>query len=431
MPRARARPAHAACCSIDSGCISYGRRTSLEGARTREQGPDVGGLFALAASAFGVFGVWAGSSAVLLADLSRSIGLSPGPLGVALFAGAAASMVSMWSLGWTADRFGRKAYLIVVTGVFGLGTVGLVLAGNFAALVAVFVVLYSAAGLYDVGINAAAVDLERLSGRRQMSFLHALYAVGAVFGSLGTGALLSADVGFRLVYLALLVPLAAVAVGVVFTRFPNPDGVRAESPPEAVEEDGTGRWGLYRNAPLLLVAAIAGLGFVSEMVMERWSGIYLRDTLGLGALLGGSGVAVFFGAMALGRFGTGWAVTRLGNRRVLLGAGVLTACGMALALVTTLPALIIGGFLLVGLAISGMAPLAQSAAGDLFPRRAGAATSVVITFSSGGGLLATPLVGGVAEVTGLRAALGLVVVAGLAVLVLSTRLREPKAGRSG
>jgi MFS family permease len=386
---------------------------------------------ALAASAFGVFGIWAGSSAVLLADLSRSIGLSPGPLGVALFAGAAASMVSMWSLGWTADRLGRKAYLIVVTGVFGLGTVGLVLAGSFAALVAVFVVLYSAAGLYDVGINAAAVDLERLSGRRQMSFLHALYAVGAVFGSLGTGALLSADVGFRLVYLALLVPLAVVAVGVVFTCFPNPDGVRAESSPEAVEEEGTSRWGLYRNAPLLLVAAIAGLGFVSEMVMERWSGIYLRDTLGLGALLGGSGVAVFFGAMALGRFGTGWAVTRLGNRRVLLGAGVLTACGMALALVTTLPALIIGGFLLVGLAISGMAPLAQSAAGDLFPQRAGAATSVVITFSSGGGLLATPLVGGMAEVTGLRAALGLVVLAGLAVLVLSTRLRETKAGRPG
>lgn len=384
----------------------------------------------LAASAFWVFGLWAGGSAVLLADLARSVGLSPGPLGISLFAGAAASMVAMWSLGWTADRFGRKAYLIIVTCVFGLGTVGLTLAGNFAALVAVFVVLYSGTGLYDVGINAVAVDLERLSGRRLMSFLHALYAAGAVFGSLGAGALLSAGVGFRLIYLVLLVPLAAVAVGVAATRFPNPDGVRAASPPGAIEEDGASRWGLYRSAPLLLVAAIAGLGFVSEVVMETWSGIYLRDTLGLGALLGGSGVAVFFGAMALGRFGTGWAVTRLGNRRVLLGAGVLTACGMALALATTLPALVIGGFLLVGLAISGMAPLAQSAAGDLFPQRAGAATSVVITFGSGGGLLATPLVGGMAELTGLRAALGLVVVAGLAVFTLSLRLRDKKAGRS-
>jgi MFS family permease len=343
-------------------------------------------------------------------------------------------MVAMWSLGWTADRFGRKAYLIIVACVFGFGISGLTLAGNFASLVAVFVILYAGTGLYDVGINAVAVDLERLSGRRLMSFLHALYAVGAVLGSLGAGVLLSTGLGFRLIYLAPLVPLAAVAVGVGVTRFPDPDGASDEAPPETVEESeepAAGRWGLYRNASLLLVAAIAGLGFVSEGVMETWSGIYLRDTLGLGALLGGSGVAVFFGAMALGRFGTGWAVTRLGNRRVLQGAGVLAAGGMALALATTLPALAIGGFLLVGLAVSGMAPLAQSSAGDLFPKRAGAAVSVVITFGSGGGLLATPLVGGLAELTGLRAALGLVVVAGLAVFALSLRLRGKKGGRSG
>ncbi len=391
-------------------------------------------MLAVAASAFGVFGLWAGCSAVLLADLSRAIGLSPGPLGVALFAGAGASMISMWSLGWTADRFGRRAYLIAVAGVFGVGISGLTLAGSFTALVAAFVVLYAGTGLYDVGINAVAVDLERLSRRRLMSFLHALYAVGAVLGSLGAGMLLSTGLGFRLIYLALLIPLSAVAACVAFTRFPDPGSVGDGTPPGAVEEAGEPaavRRGLYRNAPLLLVAAIAGLGFVSEGVMETWSGIYLRDTLGLGALLGGSGVAVFFGAMALGRFGTGWAVTRLGNRRVLQGAGGLAACGMALALLTTLPALVIGGFLLVGMAISGMAPLAQSSAGDMFPKRAGAAVSVVITFGSGGGLLATPLVGGLAELTGLRTALGLVVVAGLAVFVLSLRLRGTEGGRSG
>ena len=391
-------------------------------------------MLALAAWAFGVFGLWAGGSAVLLADLVRSVGLSPGPLGAALFAGAAASMVSMWSLGWTADRFGRRAYLVAVTCVFGLGISGLTLAGSFVALVAAFVVLYASTGLYDVGINAVAVDLERLSGRRLMSFLHALYAVGAVFGSLGAGALLSAGVGFRLVYLALVAPLAAVAVGVAAARFPDPGGARGgESAPGAAgEASAAGGLDLYRNVPLLLVAAVAGLGFVSEGVMETWSGIYLRDTLGLGALLGGSGVAVFFAAMALGRFATGWAVTRLGNRRVLQGAGVLAAGGMALALVTTLPALVIGGFLLVGLAVSGMAPLAQSSAGGMFPERAGAAVSVVITFGSGGGLLAAPLVGGLAELTSLRSALGLVVLAGLAVFVLSTRPRETttKGGRS-
>jgi len=82
-------------------------------------------LLTLAVAAFGVFGVWAGSSAVLLADLGRSVGLSPGPLGVALFAGAGSSMLAMGSLGWTADRFGRKACLVAVTCAFGIGVVGL------------------------------------------------------------------------------------------------------------------------------------------------------------------------------------------------------------------------------------------------------------------------------------------------------------------
>lgn len=76
---------------------------------------------------------------MLLADLSRSVGLSPGPLGVALFTGAAASMVEMWSLGWTADRFGRRAYLVTVVCAFGFRVSGLILTGSFVALVAAFV----------------------------------------------------------------------------------------------------------------------------------------------------------------------------------------------------------------------------------------------------------------------------------------------------
>jgi len=235
--------------------------------------------------------------------------------------------------------------------------------------------------------------------------------------------------------LALVAPVADVVVGVAATSFPDPGGAGGgEFAPGSVGEASVaGGRDLYQNAPLLLVAAVAGLGFVSEGVMGPWSDIYLHDTLGLraplGAPLGGSGVAVFFAAMALGRFATGLAGTRLlGNRRVLQGAEVLAAGGMALALVTTLPALVIGGFLLVGLAVSGMAPPAQSSAGGMFPKRAGASVSVVITFGSGGGLLATPLVGGLAELTGLRSALGLVVLTGLAVFVLPTRLRETTRG---
>jgi hypothetical protein len=56
-------------------------------------------LLAIELGAFGVFGLFAGTFAVLLADLSRALDLSPGPLGFALFVGAAASILAMALLG--------------------------------------------------------------------------------------------------------------------------------------------------------------------------------------------------------------------------------------------------------------------------------------------------------------------------------------------
>src|SRR3712207_1259653 len=109
-------------------------------------------------------------------------------------------------------------------------------------------------------------------------------------------------------------------------------------------EGGAGeRWALYRNGPLLLVASIAFLGLLAEGEMFHWSGIHLRDTLVLAALVGGSGVAVFYGAHALGRLAIGWVVGRAGNRRTLVGSGALAAVGMAFSLATTVPALVVGG----------------------------------------------------------------------------------------
>jgi MFS family permease len=79
--------------------------------------------------AFSAFGVFAGTFAVLLADLSRALDLSPGPLGLALFAGAASSILAMAALGWTADRLGRRVFLTITGAVMGAGIVALASAG--------------------------------------------------------------------------------------------------------------------------------------------------------------------------------------------------------------------------------------------------------------------------------------------------------------
>ena len=383
---------------------------------TRSNNFAVRRLLAVELGAFGFFGLFWGTFAVLLADLSASLDLSPGPLGLALFVGAAASILAMALLGWTADRLGRRAFLTIFGCVFGAGIAALAFAGGYAALLAALIVLYAASGLYDVGINAGAVDLERSSGRRFMAVLHASFSAGGVVGALSAGALLSAGVDYRRVYLMVLIPLVAVILAVATTRFLSTTGSTERS-------DKAGLGGLYRSLPLMLIAVIATLGLLSEGEMEHWSGVYLRRTLGLSALVGGSGVAVFYGAMAAGRLGAAWTIARFGNRRTLLGAGLLTAGGMGLALATREPVLVIAGFLLVGLALSAVVPIAFSVAGDLAPGRAGAAISVVTTLGYGGFLLGPVVVGGLAELLGLRVALGTIAAAGLLIFTLALRLR--------
>jgi MFS family permease len=147
--------------------------------------------------AFGFFGLFWGSFAVLLADLSDALILSPGPLGFALFVGAAASILAMALLGWTTDRLGRRPFLLLSGGAFGTGVAALATAGNYASLLAALAILYAASGLYDVGINAAAIDLERAADHRIMAILHAAFSAGGVVGALSAGSLLSAGVDFR------------------------------------------------------------------------------------------------------------------------------------------------------------------------------------------------------------------------------------------
>ncbi len=368
--------------------------------------------------AFGSFGLFAGTFAVLLADLSRALDLSPGPLGFALFVGAAASILTMALLGWTADRLGRRVFLMISGGVMGAGIAALASAGGYAALLAALIVLHAASGLYDVGINAAAVDLEKATRRRIMAVLHAAFSAGGFLGALSAGALLSAGVDYRHVYLGVLLPLGAVIFAVATTRLPPPGRAPGD------EDRGEGP-ALYRNLPLLLIAGIATLALLSEGEMEHWSGVYLRQTLGLPALVGGSGVAVFYGAMAAGRLGAALVIARFGDRLTLRAAGMMAAGGMTLALATREPSLVIVGFLVVGLALSAVVPIAFSAAGDLAPERAGAAISVLTTLGYGGFLLGPVIVGGLAEVLGLRIALGIIAVSGLLIFALALRLKGP------
>ena len=366
-------------------------------------------------TAFGLFGFLYGVWQVLLADLAGDLELSPGPLGVALSAGFVASLPAMLAGGRAADRWGRRPVVVVAGAGMALAWVGFAVVGSFPVLVGLLLAFYAASGVYDVGINAAAMAAEQRTGRRLLPLLHGAFSGGGAAGALAAGALVSAGAPFRILYLAVALLVGALMVLI------RSGGLAFDQGREEAAPVRRGRFGLFRERAILLVAAVTALGFFLEGAMENWSAYYLRESLALPALLGASGAAIFHGAMLVGRLGTAGAVGRFGRAATLRGAGLGASGGIALALATERAPLILAGFLVAGLALSAVAPVTFSLAGDLAPTRAGEASAVITTLGYGGFLLGPSLIGGLAEATSLRTALAAAAVTGTLIALLAGR----------
>lgn len=356
--------------------------------------------------AFGaVFGVWQ----VLLPELSRDVAPSPGALGAAISIGFVGSLPVMLFGGRLVDRFGARPIGVLAGLAFGAAAAGLALTTSYVALLVVLAIFYAASGAYDVAINAAAIDWEAACSRRIMTLVHAGFSGGAMVGALVTGAALAGGAPYRALY-----PLAAGAMWLVMLAWWTRAG---RDVPHRPTQAGSAS-SIWRDRLLIILGLAAALAFVVEGAMESWSAIYLRTALGLPALVGASGVALFHGAMLVGRLGSLGSQRLLGRRGTLRIGGAVAAVGMLLALVTEVPLLVVIGFGIVGLAVSAAAPVALSLAGEARPGQSGQASSAVTVIGYGGFVVGPAIIGGVAQLTDLRLALGLVVVAAIGIAAI-------------
>lgn len=138
-------------------------------------------------AAFGVFGLLYGFWPVLLADLSADLRLSPGPLGAALSLGFVASLPAMIVAGRAVDRWSRRAVVIGGGAVMALAWIGFSLVQGLAALAVLLAGFSAASGVYDVGINAAAMAAEQRDGRRLLALCHGTFSGGGAVGALTAG----------------------------------------------------------------------------------------------------------------------------------------------------------------------------------------------------------------------------------------------------
>jgi len=363
-----------------------------------------------------VFGSWAAR----VPDVATGVGAGHSTLGLALLCLSLGALVSMRVTGAWCARFGAGPVGAVAAVAVSAAVLPPGLVSSVPALCAALFVFGAATGMVNVAANAVGVQVEARVGRPILSGLHAGFSLGGLGGALVGGAV-SALLGVGS-HLALV---AAAGLFVSASVVPVLLGAGRGAAETAPRSAAAAR---RPTAVLVVLGAIAGCTAFGEGALTDWGALLLREHLGAPAGVAAAGYAGFSVAMAGGRLAGGRLLQAMGERRLLVGGAALAAVGAFAAVTTSSLGVALTGFVLVGLGLANVFPLAIGRAGLL-----GGASGIALATTVGytGLLGGPPVIGLLADSAGLPVAVGSVAVMALvaAVLVLTVsgeRVRLPR-----
>lgn len=341
-------------------------------------------------------GLWAAHIPVVQARLQLDERL----LGWVLLAIAGAAMTSMPLAGALTSRFGTRGVTAFVALAFAATMPFPIMAPTILALFAAAVAFGALNGALDVVMNAHASEVETARGKPTMSSFHGFFSTGGLAGAALGGVLIASGLGDG--------RGAALAAGAALLAL-IPATARL-LPASAVAEN-TAHFSLPRRAALAL-GLLALLCMAVEGAVADWSALLLVEHARSSVASAALGYSAFSIAMALCRFAGDALILRFGPRRVMVAGGILIAAGLLSAVTIPYAFAAAAGFALVGIGAANVVPVIFSAAARVPGLSAGAGVATVATIGYTGFLLGPPVIGGIASVTNLAFALGLLSLAG-------------------
>ena len=334
-----------------------------------------------------------------LGDGALGLTLMGMPLGSAIILPFSGRLVGRLGAGTLAALAGIATAMAAALPAFAIGIWSLALA---------MFLLGFANGAMDVAMNAKGAAIERALGFNIMSALHGMYGVGVLLGST-TGSLfagLGAPVAMHLPMTSAIAIAALVAVWArLFDR------------PMAAAETGD-RLLALPHGPLWPLACIAAASFLAEGAAADWSAVYIRTVLDSPPGLAALALVGFSLGLTLTRFVADALGERFGELTLLRGGSALAGIGMTVGLLQPSATIAILGFVAMGAGLAAVVPIAFRRASNTEGIPPGAGVAAVATIGYTGFLAGPPLIGLVAEMVGLRAALFIVPVLALGIATL-------------
>ena len=307
-------------------------------------------------------------------------------------------MASMPLAGRAAVRWGSRAPARLLLGLLGVGVAVPALAPSLPALCVATLLFGAANGALDVTMNAQGIAVERRVGRPVLSSFHAAFSfgglAGAALGALAAGLTFDARVHLALVGALLVVLGTAVTAGLL-----------------AASADAQAGQPAVRTAGRLRGLAVLGLaGFMCllcEGAALDWSAIYVDRDLAGSPAVAALAYAAFSVTMAVGRLTGDRLTERLGPVAIVRVGALVAGLGLATAILVARPSAALVGFACLGAGLAVVVPIVFRAAGELPGGEPGSGIAAVSTAGYAGFLAGPPLIGAVAELTGLPVALAM------------------------
>jgi predicted MFS family arabinose efflux permease len=296
----------------------------------------------------------------------------------------------MLAAGPLSARYGSKPVILAGGAGLALTLPTLAVAPTAAALGFALLIFGAALGALDVAMNVHAVEVEHGADRLLLSGFHAQFSIGGFLGAGLIAMLLSLGADpFASTLVCAVLMLAAMLVA-----WPRLLPVRSTGKAEVplfVRPRGV----------VILVAVLAAVMFLVEGAVLDWSALLITDKSLLARNQAGLGYTLFSAAMTCGRLAGDWVTARIGDRKTLIGGGLIAAAGFVVLLAAPVAAVALAGFMLIGLGASNIVPVFFRRAGSQTIMPPALAVAAITMTGYAGVLLGPALIGYVASLVGL------------------------------
>lgn len=348
-------------------------------------------------------------------SVQADLGLRAATLGLVLPALSVGVVIGLLLAGRVIARTGSRRLMRtgLLTAVVALPATGL--APGPGSLGAALLLLGLGVAAMDVGMNAQGIGIERAYRRSLLIGMHAAWSVGTLLGALA-GSLAIANRMPVWAHLTLVAGTVAVLGSTALRRLRGDDRVAVARP---------ARFSLPRG-PLFPLALIAFASVLGESTAGYWAGIHLRDTVVVASDRIGWAFVAHTAGMVGARLIGDRLVGRFGRQMVLRASGLVA--GLGFLVVATVPVLAggVAGFLLVGLGLGSLVPLAFAVAGRV-AETPGEGIAAVLAVGYLAFLIGPPVIGALADTIGLSVGF-----AAVAIVITALTIRPlPSSAASG